>query len=168
MIRAATPEDAAVVAAIYAPLVRDSIVSFEEDVPDAAEMASRMGSSISWLVHEIDGSVAGYAYAAPFQGRAAYKWSAEVSVYIADAARGRGVGRELIDALLDELRRRGYVNAFAGIALPNDASVRLFETFGFKRIALQETVGYKLGAWHDVGWWQLQLREPSVPPPELD
>jgi L-amino acid N-acyltransferase YncA len=90
-----------------------------------------------------------------------------VSVYLAEGGRGRGIGRKLLSELLERLTEAGFVNAFAGIALPNSASVGLFEAFGFERIAQQKNVGFKLGAWRDVGWWQLQLRDPTVPPPRL-
>ena len=166
-IREATPEDAEVVAAIYAPFVTDTAVSFEEVAPSADEMAQRLMESHLWLVAERNGEVVGYAYAAPFHPRASYRWSVEVSIYLAEEARGHGVGRQLLGRLLEELRAAGFVNAFAGTTLPNDGSVALFESFGFERIALQRGVGYKLGAWHDVGWWQLQLRHGPVPPPML-
>jgi L-amino acid N-acyltransferase YncA len=166
IVRRAVPADAGAVAAIYGPIVLETAISFEEVPPGADEIRRRMSSSIVWLVCEDAGEVLGYGYAAAFHPRAAYRWSAEVSIYIAGAARGGGRGRGLLIALLDDLRGRGYVNAFAGIALPNDASVRLFESHGFERIAQQKGVGYKLGRWHDVGWWQLRLREPEVPPGE--
>ena len=120
------------------------------------------GSSSSAIATSI-----GYAYAAPFHGRAAYQWSVEISIYLAKDARGSGLGRELLSELLDSLSQRGFVNAFAGIALPNPVSVRLFEAFGFEKVAQQRNVGFKLGAWHDVGWWQRQLRAPTSPPPDI-
>ena len=167
LIRPAGPADAASVLERYAPIVRESFVSFELEPPPADEMARRIDAGIEWLVFEEAGDILGYAYAMPFHPRAAYRWSVEVSVYVPAAAEGRGLGRHLVEGLLDEVRRRGFVNAFAGIALPNPASVRLFEGVGFEQIALQRSVGFKLGAWRDVGWWQLQLREPTVPPPQL-
>ena len=167
MIREATPADAAAIAAIYAPLVTHTVVSFEEEPPSAAEMADRIAASHAWLVAEQDGEVIGYAYAAPFHPRAAYRWSAEVSIYLAPDARGRGVGKQLVAALLERLEEIGFVNVFAGTALPNVASERLLESFGFKKIAHWEHAGFKRGAWHDVSWRQLTLQEPSVPPPEL-
>jgi L-amino acid N-acyltransferase YncA len=118
------------------------------------------------VAEDADG-IAGYAYAARFHPRSAYRWSVEVSVYLAEDARGRGLGRRLIATLLERLRERGFVNAFAGTTLPNPASVALFESFGFRKIAHWDEVGFKLGSWHDVGWWQLKLQEPAVPPPEL-
>jgi phosphinothricin acetyltransferase len=118
-------------------------------------------------MYEDAAGIAGYAYAAPFHARAAYRWSAQISVYLAQDRRGAGIGRHLVGALLDELTSRGYVNAFAGTTLPNNASVRLFESLGFRQMALWEHVGFKLGEWHDVGWWQCDLRDPPIPPPDL-
>lgn len=168
MIREATSDDAAAIAAIYAPLVKDTIVSFEEEPPSAEEMAERIAASHAWLVAEEDGEVVGYAYAARFHPRAAYRWSAEVSIYLAPEARGRGIGKRLVADLLDRLGAMGFVNAFGGTALPNPASERLLEAFGFKQVALWEHAGFKFDAWHDVSWRQLTLREPTVPPPELE
>ena len=167
MIRAATPADGAAIAAIYAPMVTDTIISFEEEPPSAEEMAERIAASHLWLVAEEDGQVVGYAYAARFHPRAAYRWATEVSIYLAPEARGRGIGKELLGTLLDRLREMGFVQAFGGTALPNPASERLLDTFGFKQIALQERVGFKFDGWHDVSWRQLTLQEPTVPPPEL-
>ncbi len=131
-------------------------------------MADRIAASHAWLVAEEDGEVVGYAYAARFHPRAAYRWSAEVSIYLAPEARGRGIGKRLVADLLDRLRAMGFVNAFGGTALPNPASERLLEAFGFKQVALWEHAGFKFDAWHDVSWRQLTLREPTVPPPELE
>ncbi|MCW2923563.1 MAG: Phosphinothricin acetyltransferase [Thermoleophilia bacterium] len=168
MIRPARPDDdAEAVARIHAPYVTDTAVSFEEDAPDAAEMARRITGAIRWLVCERDGAVVGYAYAGAFHGRAAYRWSVELSVYVDGSARRSGVGGELLDELLRELREGGYVQAFAGATLPNPGSVGLFGSRGFRRVATFEAVGHKLGAWHDVAWMQLALREPTSPPPPL-
>jgi phosphinothricin acetyltransferase len=167
VIRDATAADAAAIAAIYAPLVTDTIVSFEEEPPSATEIAERIASSHVWLVAEDEGDVVGYAYAARFHPRAAYRWSVEASIYLAPDARGRGIGKELVAELLERLKEMGFVNVFGGTALPNPASERLLESFGFKKIAHQEHVGFKFDAWHDVSWRQLTLQEPTVPPPEL-
>ena len=153
---------------IYAPLVTESIATFEVRAPEQSQFARRLIDSHVWLVHEADGIVAGYAYAGKLNKREAYRWSAEVSVYVHPDLRGGGVGRSLLEELLEQLTGMGFVNAFAGVALPNDASVKLFESLGFERIALQKEVGYKLGRWIDVGWWQKQLRARTDPPPELD
>lgn len=167
MIRPATPTDVEEILSIYAPIVRDTIISFETEVPSNEELLGRIRNSHEWLVSERDGRVVAYAYAAPFHRRAAYRWSVEVSIYVAPDAHGSGVGKALLSELLRRLSERGFVNVFAGIALPNPASVSLFEVFGFEKIAHQKKVGFKLGAWHDVAWWQLQLRDPSAPPPDI-
>jgi L-amino acid N-acyltransferase YncA len=156
-IRPANDDDAAAIRSIYEPVVRDTPISFEDMAPDTDEIVRRIRDSIAWLVCDVDGIVAGYAYAGKFHPRAAYRWSAEVSLYVAPDHQRRGAGRRLLAALLDELGRQGFANALAGIALPNDASVNLFESFGFRRVALYERIGFKLDRWHDVGWWQLQL-----------
>ena len=166
-IRNATPQDVDGIVAVYEPMVTETAISFEEAVPSPPEMRRRLDRSLVWLVAEEGGSVIGYAYAAPFHERSAYRWSAEVSIYLSEGARGRGIGRLLVDKVLARLRDAGFVNAFAGVALPNEPSVRLFESFGFVKIAHQRNVGFKLGRWHDVAWWQLELRPPAVPPPTL-
>jgi L-amino acid N-acyltransferase YncA len=170
-IRDADPSrDAAACAAIYAPHVEGSAVSFEERAPDAAEMAARIeryGGSHVWLVAEPEGQPAGYAYATAFNERPAYRWSTSVSVYVAEAARGRGIGRALYGALFDRLRRRGFRMACAGITLPNAASVGLHESLGFELVGVNREIGWKDGAWHDVGWYQLELAPAGEgPPPE--
>jgi L-amino acid N-acyltransferase YncA len=170
-IRDADPQrDAAACAAIYAPHVEGSPVSFEERAPDAGEMADRIehhSSSHAWLVAERDGQVLGYAYATAFNERPAYRWSTSVSVYVADGARGEGIGRALYDALFDRLRERGFRMACAGITLPNEASVGLHETLGFELVGVNCEIGWKQGAWRDVGWYQLELSPaPEGPPPE--
>ena len=163
-VRHALTGDAAAILDIYGPIVAATPISFEEVPPTLAEIARRIDTSHEWLVAEEDARVCGYAYAGRFHPRPAYRWSVEVSIYLSESARGRGVGKLLLRALLDSLRKRGFVNAFAGTTLPNDASVSLFESFGFEKIAHQKEVGFKLGAWHDVGWWQLQLQEPPLVP----
>jgi L-amino acid N-acyltransferase YncA len=162
--------DAAACAEIYAPHVEGSAVSFEERVPDAVEMAARIeryGSSHAWLVAERGGEVVGYAYATPFNERPAYRWSASVSVYVGAGARGEGVGRALYEALFGRLRERGFRMACAGITLPNGASVGLHERLGFALVGVNREIGWKEGAWHDVGWYQLELAPAGEgPPPE--
>lgn len=168
-LRLADPDrDAEAVAAIYRPAVESSIASFEEVAPDAAEMARRMGVVLArtpWLVMAADG-IAGYAYAGAHRERPGYRWSVDISVYVAADRQGQGVGRALYDELLALLRRQGFVNVYAGIALPNPASVALHESIGMRRVALYERVGWKFGAWHDVAWYALRLAEPVGQPPE--
>ena len=157
MIRPATDADAAACAAIYRPHVLESWVSFELEAPDAEEMAGRIrryGSSHRWLVAQGEGGVAGYAYASPHRERAAYASSCDVAVYVAAGRTGQGIGRRLYGALLPELKALGLHAAFAGIALPNAASIRLHESAGFLPIGTYREVGWKMGGWRDVGWWQ--------------
>ncbi len=138
----------------------DGWVSFELDPPDAAEMARRIadyGESHAWLVAEIDGDVAGYAYGSPHRARAAYASSCDVAVYVDPAYTRRGVGRALYTALFPLLAAKGSHAAFAGIALPNEASVGLHEAMGFTPVGIYREVGWKLGGWRDVGWWQRLL-----------
>jgi phosphinothricin acetyltransferase len=160
--------DAPAVRAIYAPYVETTPVSFEEDVPAAEEIVRRMlaGPRLPWLGAVVDGAVVGYAYASRHRARHAYRWSVEVSVYLVEDVQRRGIGRLLYDRLLTEVRALGYVSAYAGIALPNDPSVRLHESVGFAPIGVFPAVGFKLGAWRDVGWWHLPLREPPDSPHE--
>jgi L-amino acid N-acyltransferase YncA len=167
--RLATIDDAPAIAAIYAPYVRDSIVSFETDPPGAAEIAARVdriGRQYPWLTASAGGRIVGYAYACENRSRLAYRWSVDAAVYVDPSAQGRGVGRALYQRLFELLRAQGYVNAFAGIALPNAASVKLHEAMRFTLIGVYRNVGYKLGAWRDVGWWQLALRAPPQTPVE--
>jgi phosphinothricin acetyltransferase len=168
-IRDADPtRDAVACAAIYAPHVEGSAVSFEERAPGAEEMAARIehyASTHAWLVAEHEGQVVGYAYATAFNERPAYRWSASVSVYVAAGSRGRGVGRALYEALFERLRERGFHMAGAGITLPNEASVALHESLGFEPVGVNREIGWKRGAWHDVGWWQLELAPAGEGPP---
>ena len=168
-IRLATVADAAAVTAIYRPSVDGSVTSFETVAPDAAEMLRRIEGTLPafpWLVCAIDDMVAGYAYGGRHRERAAYRWSVEVSVYIDDAFRRRGVGRGLYESLFAILVAQGYATAFAGVTLPNPASVGLHESMGFEPIGAFRRIGHKYGAWHDVGWWQLALRPYETTPDE--
>lgn len=155
--------------AIYAAAVVGSVATFEEVAPDATEMAGRMRSTLErlpWLVAELDGQVTGYAYASAHHPRPGYRWSVTVSVYVGGDHAGRGIGRALYEELVPVLRRQGIVNAYAGIALPNPASVRLHERIGMRRIGVYERVGFKFGAWHDVAWYGMRLADPAGQPPE--
>jgi phosphinothricin acetyltransferase len=160
-IRDADPaRDAAACAAIYAPSVEGSIVSFELVAPGPVEMAERMRGyqrTHPWLVAERGGEVVGYAYACAFNPRPAYRWSASVSVYVADGERGRGHGRALYEALFARLRRQGFRMACAGITLPNPASVGLHEHLGFELVGAYGEIGWKEGGWRDLGCYQLKL-----------
>jgi phosphinothricin acetyltransferase len=168
-LRLARAADAAALAAIYRPRVEGSAISFELVAPDAAEMARRVAATLPvlpWLVCAgADDQAVGYAYAARHRDRAAYQWSVDVSVYVRDDRRRIGVGRALYGRLFEILRLQGFRAAHAGITLPNPGSVGLHEALGFRPIGVYRAVGYKFGAWHDVGWWQLDLRPPAPDPP---
>jgi L-amino acid N-acyltransferase YncA len=158
-IRLATVRDAAQISEVYAPIVRDTIISFEVEPPAEHEIRRRIEGTLErfpWLVCERHGRLAGYAFAAGHSARAAYQ-------------RRTGVGRALYCSLFAILALQGFYNAYAGIALPNPASVSLHEALGFRPVGIYRGVGYKLGAWHDVGWWQLSLQErPASPKPPAD
>ncbi len=165
-IRLAIPADAEQCADIYAPHVRRSAVSFELDVPSAEEIAGRIETTLQrfpWLVCVNGDDVLGYAYAGPHRQRAAFQWSVEVSVYVKDGCQRQGVGRALYISLVACLRALGYFKAYAVIALPNDASVGLHEAVGFRLVGTFDDIGYKLGRWHAVGYWELSLQPPSPP-----
>jgi phosphinothricin acetyltransferase len=167
MIRLARADDAAQVAAIYAPIVTDTIISFELEPPSVDEMRARIEKTLAvfpWLVSESDGSIAGYAYASRHRERRAYQWSVDVSCYVRADARRQGLGAALYRALLRVLRAQGFQMAYAGIALPNKASVRLHESVGFRPVGIYREAGYKLGAWHDTGWWQCRVGEAPANP----
>jgi phosphinothricin acetyltransferase len=169
-VRPADPNrDATVVAAIYRPAVETTLASFEEPAPDADAMARRMRATLErypWLVATDAETVVGYAYAAGHAERAGYRWSVNVSAYVDAGFHGRGIGRRLYDELLPILRRQRFVNAYAGIALPNPASVALHEAIGMRRIGVYERVGFKLGIWADVAWYGMRLADPDGTPPE--
>lgn len=169
-IRAATPGDAAAIADIYAPYVAGSQVSFEVEPPRPDEMLTRMAAGAGlypWLVAAgEDGEIAGYAYACAFRPRPAYRFAVETSIYLRREAQGRGVGPMLYAPLLELLRAQGFAQAIAAITLPNDASVRLHERLGFGHAGSYRQVGYKLGAWWDVGLWQCPLAPAADPPAE--
>lgn len=168
-IRAATPEDGAAIAAIYAPHVLVGTASFETEAPDARAMRTRMAGSeglYPWLVATIGDGVIGYAYATRFHQREAYRWTVEATIYVADVAQRQGAGRLLYEALIDTLRAQGFTQAIGRIALPNESSIALHEAVGFRRAGVYREVGYKHGRWIDVGTWQCELGEPRMPPAE--
>ena len=160
-LRHADPaRDAAACAAIYGPYVTATATSFEDLAPTAAQVAERIertSRTHPWIVLDDDQRVAGFAFASQHQERAAYRWAANVAVYVDPACQGRGAGRALYVALLDLLRRQGLRVACAGITLPNDASVGLHRAVGFEHVGTYRAIGWKAGAWRDVAWWQLRL-----------
>ena len=167
-IRLARLEDAAALRSIYAPAV-STPVSFELEVPTEQEMRNRVAKVLKtypWLVCEQGGRVVGYAYGSRHRDRAAYDWSAEVSVYVDQSSKRKGVGRALYRTLFKALSCQGFFNAFAGITVPNPESVGFHESVGFRPIGVFHRVGFKDGAWRDVGWWELPLAtQPEIPPP---
>jgi phosphinothricin acetyltransferase len=166
-IRLARREDGEAAAGIYGSIVRETAISFETTPPTAAEMAARIAGvnrDHAWLVAEEGVSVLGYVYAGKHRDPGAYAWSTNTSVYLRKDARGKGLGRALYRALFKVLKAQNYRTAFAGIALPNAASVRLHESIGFTHLGTYVRVGFKFGRWHDVGWWQLPLAEGFHPP----
>jgi L-amino acid N-acyltransferase YncA len=167
IIRLAIPADCARIATIYAPYVLNTAISFETEPPSEQELRQRIQETLEflpWLVCTYGDQVVGYAYADRYRTRAAYQWSSWVSVYIDSRMHRSGVGRGLYTSLFKILELQGFYNLFAGITLPNEASVELHRSFGFQQIALERSVGYKLGHWHDVSIWQLPLRECSSTP----
>ncbi|MEU4190883.1 N-acetyltransferase family protein [Kribbella sp. NPDC026611] len=166
MIRDASAADAAACAAIYAPYVTGTAITFELDPPSAAEMADRIAAAHDWVVLEEGGRVVGYAYAGPLKARAAYRWSCEVSVYLEQGRRRTGGGRALYEALFERLTERGYRTAVAGMTLPNDASEGLHKALGFEPIGTYRNIGWKLDRWHDVAWMQRPLAVLPDPPAE--
>jgi L-amino acid N-acyltransferase YncA len=148
--------------------VLETAISFEDEPPREMEMRRRIediSSRYPWLVAEVDGRVAGYAYASPHRTRAAYRWAADVGVYVERGHQRHGLGRALYGALLELLGRQGVQVACAGITLPNQASVRLHEAVGFQRVGVYRRIGWKAGVWHDVGWWQRELIATADQPP---
>lgn len=171
LVRHADPaRDGAACAAIYAPYVTGSGVSFEEVAPTAeqfAQLIAQTSVSHPWLVLEDDdGAAAGYAYATQHRARAAYRWAVDVAVYVAAQHHGRGAGRTLYEALLELLRRQGLRIACAGVTLPNDASIGLHRALGFEHVGTYRDIGWKAGEWRDVSWWQLRLAPDDDGPPQ--
>lgn len=168
-IRPVTIGDAEAIAAIYRPYVTDTVITFELDPPDATEMRARIERIVPthpWLVAEVDGVVLGYAYGSTYRTRAAYRWVAETGIYVAQAARGRGIGMPLYQALLDELARRGFVAAMGVMTAGNPASAALHARLGFVDTGTQPGIGFKHGDWHDVVFWQKDLAPRRTEPDE--
>jgi phosphinothricin acetyltransferase len=172
LIRQATPQDGAAVAAIYAPYVRDTAITFEETAPSQDDMSARIAETLPqhpYLVAQEDSQVIGYAYASRHRARASFRWAVDVAIYLSPACHRRGIGSRLYRQLLPLLEAQGYAMAYAGITLPNPASVRVHESVGFTLVAVFGNEGFKLGVWRDVGWWERRLGSlvsKSLPPPE--
>ncbi|MEA2683737.1 MAG: hypothetical protein QOK05_2065 [Chloroflexota bacterium] len=166
----ATPADAEAIQSIYEPYVAGTVISFEFDPPDTGEVARRLEGTLAqypFLVAVEEGTIVGYAYGGTHSPRAAYRWSVDVSVYIDSARHRQGAGRALYRSLLALVTAQGYRRAYAGITLPNPASVGLHEAMGFRPVGVYQQVGWKFGAWHDVGWWQLSLDDSDAAPGEI-
>lgn len=164
MIRSVRSKDAEAIARIYNHYIENSVITFEETPIDAAEVGSRIGdptTDLPWFVCESDGVVVGYAYASPWNKRAAYRHTVEVSIYLDCAAVGKGMGRRLYSHLIEDLRARSIHAVIGGVALPNPASVALHESLGFEKVAHYREVGRKFGRWIDVAYWQLVLDVPT-------
>jgi L-amino acid N-acyltransferase YncA len=160
--------DSAACAEIYSRFVRETAISFEAEPPSVTEMARRITGTSSrypWLVAELDGAVAGYAYASAFRERAAYRWAVEVTVYVDGSHHRRGIGRALYESLFERLAAQGFRMACGGITLPNPASVALHESVGFEPVGVYRAIGWKFGRWHDVAWYQRALRPDGPDPP---
>jgi phosphinothricin acetyltransferase len=156
-VRGASERDAEACAAIYAPYVTDTAITFETEAPDAPEMARRIAGAVrthAWLVLSDADRVVGYAYGGPFKARPAYRWSCEVSVYLEPGLRRSGGGRLLYTELFDRLAERGFRTAVAGMTLPNPASAGLHRAMGFEPVGTFRRIGWKNDAWHDVAWMQ--------------
>jgi len=166
-IRLAELSDAPAILEIYRPIVRETTISFEVDPPGLLEMQDRIAKTLvqfPWVVCESKGTVIGYAYSGPHRSRIAYQWSVELSVYIHEAHRKQGVARGLYTSLMALLTLQGYINAYCGVALPNQASEKLHASMGFKPIGTYVKVGYKMGQWHSVKWWSQSLSDYPASP----
>ena len=166
-VRGVVVDDAEAIQAIYRPIVETTHISFELVAPSVKEMSQRIAevtATLPWLVATHERRVLGYAYAAPHSERGAYRWAVDTSIYLADDARGQGIGTRLYGQLLDHLRTLGYVSAFAGIALPNQASVALHQRAGFTAVGSFPVAGFKLGRWIDVSLWRCSLTETPISP----
>jgi L-amino acid N-acyltransferase YncA len=168
-IRFATPADASAVAEIYGPFCEDSPITFETERPTVPEIENRIRGIVErfpWLICENENEVIGYAYAGPHRDRAAYRWCVDVAIYLSEKRRGQGHGTALYTVLFELLRIQGYFQAYAGVTLPNPASIRLHQRLGFEAVGIYRQVGYKANAWHDVSWWALSLQAADRPPAE--
>lgn len=170
-VRLATTNDAQEILEIYSHSILDTAISFETEVPSVEEMQKRIGSCLEifpWIVCAVNGKVAGYVYASKHRERKAYQWSCDCTVYIHEDFKGKGIGKALYELLFRLLKLQGFRNVYAGITLPNEASVRIHEKCGFEKFAEYENVGYKFDNWHTVGWWKLQINNYDLnPPPPL-
>ncbi|HWI94055.1 MAG TPA: GNAT family N-acetyltransferase [Flavisolibacter sp.] len=167
-IRLVTIEDSSQITEIYSPSVLNAATSFETELPSESEMQTRIQTILQkfpWIVCEVDGKIAGYVYASKHRDREAYQWSCECSIYMNSDFKGKGIGTELYRLLFQVLKRQGFRNVYARITLPNEASISIHERCGFKHFATYDSIGYKFGHWHSVGWWKLQINDYDLQPP---
>lgn len=176
-IRFANPEDAGAILSIYAPYIENTSITFEYDVPSVFDFAERIAEiqrKYPWIVYEEDGEILGYAYGSPMLTRAAYQWTAESSVYVSEKAKGKGIGSLLYDVLFDILKKQNFCVCYALVIAENEASVKMHEKYGFRRVGLLENSGYKFGGWHSVILMEKQLSpfsenpKPIIPMGELE
>lgn len=165
--RADRPDDAKACAAVYAPYVRDSIISFEYEPPTGEEFERRMATSLGWFVAENEGEVVGYAYLAKHRERAAYQWAADAAVYVRESEHRSGVGRLLYTKLIEVAKASGLRMLCAGVTQPNEASNEFHVAIGFDLVGVYRRIGWKFGSWHDVRWYQLDLAPRDSSPPEV-
>lgn len=166
IIRSAIPTDARAILDIYEPYITDTSITFETEVPTIDEFMERMDNiqkRYPYLVYEADGVIIGYAYASKHRERAAYRYSADVSVYVKPSYHKQGIGKALYTKLFDLLRDQGIYTVYACITVPNDASIELHKSLGFTEVGTFHNAGYKLGKWHDVIWFEKALREYDNP-----
>ena len=176
VIRRAAVGDAAALLDIYAPYIKDTVITFEYDVPTAEEFAARIGETAAlhpYIVCERGGQIVGYAYAHRIRERAAYDWAAELSIYLAPAAQGKGVGTALYQCLIDLLEMQNLRILYGCVTLPNEKSERLHQKLGFSLAGVWHGSGWKFDGWHDVGWFEKRLggngsAQPVVSFPQLD
>ncbi len=167
IIRVAKPSDAASILEIYTPYILNTAITFETEIPSLENIEHRIityQESWPWLTYEVDGTIAGYAYATKHRERAAYQWCVESSVYVSDNFQQKGIAQALYTALFEILKYQGCRNVYAGITLPNDKSTSFHKKFGFSKIAEYKNIGYKLGLWNTVSWWELKVNEYSDNP----
>lgn len=169
MIRVVKKDDAAAMLEIYSPFILNSGITQEITVPSIEEFQKRISETLElrpWIVCEINGDVAGYAYAGKYRDRKGYQWCTEPSVYISEKYLRNNIAHSLYTALFEILEILGYINAYAVITLPNDRSISFHEKFGFEYLTTYKNVGYKLGQWHDVGWWSYTIKAHNDNPSE--
>jgi len=166
-VRLADIQDSQQILNIYSPSILTASISFETEVPSIQEMQNRIETILQkfpWIVCEVDGKIAGYAYASKHREREAYQWSCECTIYMHDDFKRKGIGKELYQLLFEILKWQGFRNIYAGITLPNEASITVHEKCGFRHFATYENIGYKFGKWHSVGWWKLQINDYDLKP----